>query len=172
MMVFKFGNTVYTKNSMSDWTDKFSPMYDESDQFMACSQTFTHEEEDLVFDYVYAVNACFQESSTVCCELYFVVTTGYEDIFDAIQNGEIIPFEFDCFEYGDDVSYDCLIEHPKVYEWVTNAANAFEVCDRIRGFYLDRCVNRVGCTGWDYINFALGNDDLRYWLNRQTEAAN
>ena len=166
MATFKFGDTVYNKPTMSDWNDKLSPIYDDSNQFTAISRTFTHEEDDFTFDYVYVVNAYLYEDHCVGCELLFVVMTGYEDAFDALQDGYIVPFETESIYYGDGDCHTCLIDHPAILEWVTNAANAFEVCDRLRGFYLDRHLNMIGYTGWDFVNFSLGRDSMDDWLDR------
>lgn len=171
MSEFKFGNTVYCMANCKDWNDLMSPMWDDGEVFAAVSRTFTHEEDDdLCFDYAYVANMYrgIYENG-IHCELLFVVLTGYEDVIEAIQGGFSIPLEVEYFEVNEPYSYDSIIECPEAYEWLNNAANVFGVIDRFRGFYLDRYVNIIGNTGWDYINFSLGIDTPLDWADRMND---
>lgn len=156
--------------------------YGDTDVFYISKEIFHHDPEnqdDWDFEYRYGIRVVdWQEYGDVyqfSVELHFVPLTenissklsgmgyDYENIndylhsndyvVDAISEGYTIQFGREDIDYGK----DCLEEE---YSNASNeanskaeiAANVFVCINSMRGFYLDRYVNRIGTTGWDMLN--------------------
>lgn len=73
-------------------------------------------------------------------------------VIDAVSEGYYVQFGFSGeIPYEDsESSYADATDEAK--ENAIVAANVFECANSLRGFFLDRYVNMLGCTGWDYLN--------------------
>ena len=173
-----------------DFNKHFEEYYNKPYQVVYFSKkTFKHEEEDLTFNYKYAIVVTDtrvytgDDDAPIVVELMLVPS--FNDLAEA--NKENIR---DYNGYGDDeiseewVWMDVLdysfavkmggesIDNPNEDirdEWINSepiqsilesVVAVYESVDSLRGFYLDRAWNMIGTTGWDTLNNAINNEPL------------
>lgn len=165
-MELEFGGLAISK--LEDLKNELDFIY-ESDYelILLTNKTYKHREEELSFDYKYAVSAINMYSSTgdeqfindpFCISVYLVVsptslddnvinsikgtTDGYCEYQDILQLGYGVRLLYD-----NDIGFPIEGIEEKMYE----IANLIEPLDNLRGFFLDRSINKIGSTGWDRI---------------------
>jgi len=174
-----------------DFDEHFEEYYNNNaDRIVYFSRkTFRHEEEDLTFNYKYAIVVTDVGAYTgdgydpIVVELLLVPS--FNDLTEENKNNIR-----DCYGYGDDeisekwlwmdvldYSFAVKIGEESVSnpsederdEWINSepikailesAVAVYEVVDSLRGFYLDKAWNRIGTTGWDILNNAIKNESL------------
>lgn len=149
--------------------DKFNERYNEDEYIQFVSEEeFVHEEEDFNFKYRYIISgdALWEngkvrrfymlslvvtpdslkteklESVLSCCGVTKEDCT-CEDVYDY---GCSIPFGNEMVECdeSEDTGWDM--------DKFEDIANVFIPMDRMRGFHLDKPLNRLGNTGWDFLS--------------------
>lgn len=173
-----------------DFDEHFEEYYDSDDRVVYFSKkTFKHEEEDLTFNYKYAI---------VVTDVGSYTGDGYDPILVELV---LVPSFYDLTEenkeelresrgYGDnEISEDWLwmdvldysyavkmgeesIDNPSedvrdgwinsepIKAILESVVAVYELIDRIRGFYLDRAWNMIGTTGWDTLRNAVLGEEL------------
>lgn len=171
-------------------TEKFLDHFEETcEDFFQSKKVFHHEEDDYSFDYRYCVaitdmREIEADDNRFAVELYLVPefeslcdkckddvrkSCCYSDddqptVYDVYGYGISVQFGYEMADNPDDKPYD---ENAEVLDALTAIANTYEATDRLRGFYLDKFVNRIGTTGWDLLDdFINGVDYLQTTLNR------
>ena len=143
---------------------------DEGEYFLS-NEVFTHEEDDLNFKYRYLITvfdmrdldeddktinfsiSILPEKESLCTQTReeFVMDAGvdFEDLdpTDLILSGASIRFALESLHCDD------FEEHRD--EIFDLAATIFPTMDRLFGFYMDKPVNRIGTTGWDFADWWL-----------------
>lgn len=165
--------------------DKFDCLYDGCGAFYESKETFHHDDETS-FDYKFCVEvidldeACGDDKYGI--ELSLVPMFGslnkkkQDSILSSccIEENEVNTY--DIHQYGcsvplgfveidnEGVSYD---KCKGVQSALAAIANVFESINGLRGFFLDKCVNGIGTTGWDLLNdYINGNDFVKATLER------
>lgn len=140
-------------------SEKFDEVYfDEDNVFFVSKETFKHEEEGLTFNYKYAIQAAYCEGriyyslELVPCADSLCEKKRNDIISSCGCEDEEISI-YDIVSYGCSVSMGCeSVESEEIDErYFDLIASVFETTDRLRGFYLDKYVNRIGNTGWDLL---------------------
>lgn len=175
-----FGIQFNAKQGMLD--EKFK-WYSENDEYLQyiSKEEFTHDDTDiddngLKFNYRYVIDGgtyfddgkvhrfynlllvvcpkslCKEKLESVldCCG----INVDEANCCDVADYGLSVPMggvEFEYDEENDEGWND---------EVLNNIANVFETIDRLRGFYLDKPMNRLGNTGWDLLYEAVQGRDL------------
>lgn len=179
-------------------TDRLSDHFDEvlndaySQMFYQSKRVFKHEEEGLNFNYRYCIEVINMDAWTgddsgeamimlkmvpeldsLCGKMRNSVleSCGLEaddcTSFDVSSYGCNIGFGDCTVDLGDNCM--CMDECPELLEKLDTIASVFEPIDSLRGFYLDRAVNRIGTTGWDMLDdFINGKDFLQATLSRHS----
>lgn len=70
---------------------------------------------------------------------------------EAMREGYSILFGNESFDYTSDDDESVKKQFELANESALVAANSVNCINSLRGFYLDRCVNRIGTTGWDML---------------------
>lgn len=163
---FTFGGiTVF---QLEDMKDKMECIFATDDEIiLLTNKTYKHEEEGLNFEYKYAISAIdmraftgdeqFTEDNAFCIEIYLVVspTSLDKNVMKDIKESTCGYCEYqDILQYG--LGVRMLYENKgypveNIEEIMYKIANFIEPMDHIRGFYLDRYVNKISSTGWDLI---------------------
>lgn len=172
-----------------DFDEHFEEYYDSDDRAVYFSKkTFKHEEEDLTFNYKYAivvtdVGVYTGDDAPIVVELLLVPS--FNDLTEDNKNN--IRY---CYGYGDDeisekwlwvdvLDYsfavkigeesidnpskdvrDEWIESEPIKDILESVVAVYEAVDSQRGFYLDKAWNRIGTTGWDTLRNAINNESL------------
>ena len=163
-----FGVT-FSKNTLKPIDEAFDicDIYDDDslDMYMG-KEVFKTDEDDSIrpFNYKLAIEVYRPEDETneVWFTLYMVIHPNdlYEDNYlkraynpedldyiDSVIEGYVVTLAHTKFN---------LNETDETIETLTNAAGtASETVNLMRGFWLDRYANRLGNTGWDYIEHLL-----------------
>ena len=162
---FTFGGiTVF---QLEDMKDKMECIFATDDEIiLLTNKTYRHEEEGLNFEYKYAVSAIdmrftgdeqLTEDNAFGIEIYLIVapTSLHKDVIEKIKEttGGYCEYQ-DILQYG--LGVRMLYENKgypveNIEEIMYKIANFIEPMDHIRGFYLDRYINKIGSTGWDLI---------------------
>ena len=140
-------------------TKNFDERYLESDRaFYISKETFHHDtDEGLSFDYKMCIESEYCEGNMFyslslvpmpsslhsSCLFKVMDCSGLEDVNDVDV--------YDVFSYGYYLIFGSEMEEKrsKVNKSLMNLiANVYGTMNEMRGFYFDRCVNRVGTTGW------------------------
>ena len=159
--------------------DLFDCVRDADDEVIYESkETYEHREEGLNFDYKFAIrteNAYEmtgepEDENMWHMELFLVPTIdsllpnkqkelqdmvgeyGEPNIIDLIDEGSYVQFGFEAVKVDPDKGYDAVML-PKYDE----AASVVDSMNAMRGFYLDKPLNKIGSTGWDILNGLVGN---------------
>lgn len=166
-----------TTEDIKNYEDLFDVILDDSESFLAVSkETFKHDEEEnnRAFEYKYIIEAVYCEGSWFY-SLEFVINPKdmHESIRAKICDSCDVDDENVAFENAH--YYGCTIPmgtervdgEELSYDVINGIASVFEIIDRLRGFYLDKYQNRIGNTGWDYIDeFVNGNNAFEKVLKR------
>ena len=178
---FTFGNiTIF---DLEDMKDKMDCIFDSDDEIILLTKkTYKHEEENLSFEYKYAVSAVdmrfiedeqFTEDNAFGIEIYLVVapTSLHKDVIEKIKEITDGYCEYqDILQYG--LGVRMLYENKgypveNIEETMYKIANFIEYVDTLRGFYLDKPINRIGSTGWDIIfNCVDGESFIKRTIGR------
>ena len=67
---------------------------------------------------------------------------------DAIDGGYTVLIHYEVFDCNTDDDED-ITRYPEAIKILDDIANTYNAITGLCGFYLDRCVNRIGETGWD-----------------------
>ena len=152
----------------SQTTVPFADVFEESDydnDLFLTKETFKHSEPGLAFSYKYGFRVFEIDDGRYATELFMAILPSSmckakrEEIaaFCGIEESQVtlddaigtvmcatIPFAQE------------TVEADKLDEAKDGAASALPCFNSLRGFYLDRAVNRIGVTGWDLIKEAKG----------------
>lgn len=145
--------------------------YDDEELYIESKEVFNHEEEGFPFKYKYVITAIqFDDILQYEVSLVPMPTSLHPEVrkkvadFCGIEESELVVK--DVYDYG---IYVCFGHHttdningtPPFEEDVLNGlAYAVGYANRMRGFYLDRKINRVGNSGWDMLHMAIENKPL------------
>lgn len=147
-------------NSVVNVETKFDEIFNDTDMvFYESKEIFHHEEEGLTFDYKYAIAGEYCEGE-LYYSLYLVpcVDSLSEEKRASVASCCGIDEEeitiYDIWSYGCNVHLGTEKEKGEEFndEYFNLIASVFETINSMRGFYLDRYVNRIGNTGWDMLN--------------------
>ena len=174
---------VLQSGEVCKFSDKFDVEYDDDGHFTAVSKkTFRHEDDELTFDYKYVIEIvdmkAYGDGNDIYAELYLMPTPealhphAQEQIMSFCGVDEIGDISYmDMIAYGgsgvsmaieswkDEEAINPL-EDEKCKQVLDNIATLFESIDRMRGFYIDKCWNVIGSTGWDVLRNAILNEEL------------
>lgn len=190
-MTYSFGGV-----STDSGTEKFLDHFEEiCEGFFQSKKVFHHDVDDgFDFKYRYCVAITDMEEidaddHRIAVEMYLVPE--FESLCDKRKDDvreascfdyEDEPTPYDVARYGvrilfgdetvgnpDSKPYD---ECSKVEGILAAIANTYETADSLRGFHLDRYVNRIGTTGWDLLeDFLHGADFVQATLARHKPAS-
>lgn len=170
--------------------EHFEEYYNNTDRVVYFSKkTLRHEEEDLTFNYRYAIVVTDVQfysgdgDAPILVELMLVPSfydlteenkknirdyNGYDD--DEISEEwlwmDVLDYSFavsmgeESIDNPTDDIRDKWIESELIKALIESAVAVYEVIDSTRGFYLDRAWNMIGTTGWDTLNNAINNEPL------------
>lgn len=176
-------------NGDQRFADKFNTVFDESESYFE-SQVFHHDvDDDIKFDYTYCVHVFdWREYDSKKCaigiQLYLVptfqsLTKEKQDsvlscccidaddvtVMDMVSYGIGVPLGYVEVEVDENFEYDT--DDDKIASVLDSIANVYETIDAMRGFYLDKPVNRLGSDGWDLLyDYVNGNDFIQSTLDR------
>lgn len=149
---------------------KFNEIYFEDDNaFFESKETFTHEEDGLTFNYKYAIEAVWCEGK-IYYGLYLVPCADSLNKDKRSSVADCCGVNEDEITINDISSYGCnvcmgteVVDNEDIEDtYLDKIASVYEVIDSLRGFYLDKYVNRIGNTGWDMLDdFINGNDFIK-----------
>ena len=137
-----------------------------TEDFYISKQVFHHREEGLNFDYRYCIeliDPSYTEIGSTLVEISMVPT--FKSLGKSKKNDILEysccddPNEYDIHSYGLAVALDSftfkdkeLDETPEsVNKLLIDVSNLILTVDSMRGFILDRPINRIGSTGWDMV---------------------
>lgn len=149
------------KSDIINVNDKFDVIWGDNDEFIfyESKETFHHEEEGLTFDYKYVIVGEYCEGK-MHYTLYLVPcpnSLGEEKRKSVAACGGIDVEDieaYDIWSYGCNILIGSECEEGEVFNnvYFDLIASVFEIVDSMRGFFLDRYVNRIGNNGWDMLN--------------------
>lgn len=159
-------------NGNQSFGDKFETIFDDCGSFHQSKEMFRHDDDDLGFDYRICVEvvdwqeATGEDDKELVLELKLVpefksLSPKYQSsVLSCCGIEEAEVNALDVSSYGCNVllaSEEC--KYDELDEKLEAIANVFESINSLRGFYLDRYVNRIGNTGWDYLNGFINDED-------------
>lgn len=175
-----------------NWKEEWDCLmeYDEEAYFVT-KKTYFHEEEDFSFNYKYVVEFMETYPSDTDEESKLFISLLMVPLPESLPQKTITKIrEYYDLSEEDEIYLDMIIENIQCPVLQHNSAN-FEVkemwtkdknvnnflcgathslifIDRMRGFSLDKCENRLGTTGWDYLKeiFLENYDAIRETLKR------
>jgi len=179
---------IKTDADNNKFEDKFDTLYDDYGAFFESKEVFHHEDETS-FDYKYCVevidlaDACGEEKYGIELAVVPMFNSLCEEqkksILDCCCMSEDEVTTKDIHQVGTsvmigytDVPNECKPwdECEGVVKALDAIANVFESINRLRGFYFDRAVNKIGTTGWDLIDsFINGSNWFKTTLDRYKE---
>lgn len=176
-----------SSNEEVNFDEHFDQIYDVDERTVFLSKrTFTHSEEELEFQYKYAIELldfeAFDAGNSYCFSLKMVPTFDsihkrhqeylmelnqdyegdsediwkYLDILDTLLTVVMGSENIDLKEDEKELWVDAL----PVKEKLKAIASTYLCIDMMRGFLIDRCWNRIGTTGWDTLLHAINNEPL------------
>lgn len=179
------GVQITNSDNLCKFEDKFGLSYDdEATAYYVSKERFSHEEDDYEFDYRFVVEVChmnqFDENSKdIYVQLYLVPTfdslcrdkqesiadsIGYtvDEMLNFVKEGNDYDLCRDVAEYGCSILFgnETCYTDEEVTEKLTAVANVFELMNRMRGFHLDKYVDRIGNTGWDALDEFINNESM------------
>lgn len=155
------------------------------EDFYTSNEVFTHEEEGLTFKYRYAVQFDCECDDLEDCYFSLFMVPEFESLHD--NKKDSIRESCPDVEDSDFNAYDvvlegcCLTIHYGKVADITDSEDATEfrndvisvvntllpAINGMRGFVLDRYINRIGSTGWDEVRSWLeGKNFAEYALER------
>ncbi len=166
-----------TDQRFDNWNEKFEQLYDNDDEVLYVSKKQFHHDEDDVFnfDYKYVVRfedySQYTDSDKIGYELLMVVSPKSLHSSQIEELAKAFGEEFDINQVDERDILDCLwasvsFGRGEIDDWsevdnvMLSISHVFESMDWMRGFSLDRCVNRIGTTGWDVLAHATKGEDL------------
>ena len=185
----EFGG-VSTYMEKVDFDEHFEEYYGSDDRVVYFSKkTFKHEEEDLTFNYKYAIVVTDVGSYTgdgydpILVELMLVPdykdlteenkeslreSGGYgeEDISEEWLWMDVLDYSFavkmgeESIDNPTEDIRDEWIKSKPIQAILESIVAVYESVDTFRGFYLDRAWNMVGTTGWDTLKNAVLGERL------------
>lgn len=157
--------------------DKFVEYYnDGGEAYYVSKQTFNHVEDGLSFRYKYMIEVVdfreFCDENKITVNLFIVPTLWslsqnkrdnvLSDFGSDIPKSDLTPDilrtgygvslggeVFEVGDYDDDPDWE---SRDDIRDCLNVVANVFETINAMRGFWLDRVQNRIGNTGWDFLN--------------------
>lgn len=164
-MATVFGITFNAQNDfdINKNFDCISSMEDGEEETKFITKKVYHHDDDpdIRFDYRYIITAWTSDQNTTYYALYLIPE--FTSISEHHQQ-EIIEFcgcdnpnIDDIMGYGINIMMDSEIYDGEYsHDVVDNIAQVIDTIDSFIGFYLDKCQNGIGTTGWDilkdYIN--------------------
>lgn len=174
-----------------DFNEHFEEYFSSNDRVVYFSKkTFKHEEEDLTFNYKYAIVVTDVQfysgdgDAPILVELMLVPSfydlteenkknirdyNGYSDDdkiseewlwMDVLDYSFAVSMGEESIDNPTDDIRDEWIESELIKAILESVVAVYESVDRTRGFYLDRAWNMIGTTGWDTLNNAINNEPL------------
>jgi len=160
---FKFDESQMVKSL----DEKFDTFFDDEDNaFFISKAEYEHDEEGFKFKYRYCIEVNWVDENEYLYSLMLVPTcesVNKEKQESVLSSGGCDEI-YDVCSYGCNVSMCSACEKSETWDEgiVTKMMSIVEVINSLRGFYLDRYVNRIGNTGWDMLDdFINGNDFLK-----------
>lgn len=179
--MYKYGTTS-TKELTEKFDDLFEETYDED--LWVTKKTYRQIDPGLSFKYKYAFQAVEIEDGKLHTSLSLVLlpesfckakrkelaeVNGIDekdltvaDVFGATMAG-VVPF-----------ASEVIDDNEEVLQVAKDTVATCLCCyDSLRGFSLDRYVNKIGTTGWDLIKEAKGRikDAIRYTIRKWKKAS-
>ena len=157
------GNEIFKNISYGGDTDYF-----------VTKKVYEHREDELNFDYQYLVGATDMgafggdEGISVCLCIVPKKESVCKKEMDKMLESFGIPFEqVEPYDFGDYGNYVQIAEKTFTYEeWESKQdeildiiATVIPTIDTFFGFYMDRCINRIGTTGWDFLEDAIADEN-------------
>lgn len=149
---------------------KFNEVYFEDDNaFFESKDTFTHEDDGLTFNYKYVIEAVWCEGK-IYYSLFLVPCADSLNKGKRLSVADCCGVEEDEISIYDICSYGCnvcmgteVVDNENIEDtYLDKVSSVYKVIDSLRGFYLDKYVNRIGNTGWDMLDdFINGNDFIK-----------
>ena len=147
-------------NSVVNVETKFDEVFnDEEMLFFVSKETFRHEEDGLTFDYKYVIVGEMYDDKTYyslnlvpCANSLGEKKRSEVASCCCVDENELTTY--DIWSYGCSVCFGCESEECEEIkdEEFNLIASVFEIMNSMRGFYLDKYVNRIGNNGWDMLN--------------------
>lgn len=181
---------ISTNYDTNAFENVFEEVYDNDyEAYYRSKKTYQHREEGLNFDYKYVVNVddidelTGEETGEYGITLLMVPTfkslckKKQKSIAEDCEGRE--PNICDCGLYGtsivlgsENVKHDNkpMDECEVLQKKLRGVANVVGCIDGLRGFYLDKYVNRIGTTGWDLLHdYINGKNFVLATLDRITD---
>lgn len=174
-----------------DFNEHFEEYFSSNDRVVYFSKkTFKHEEEDLTFNYKYAIVVTDVQfysgdgDAPILVELMLVPSfydlteenkknirdyNGYSDDdkiseewlwMDVLDYSFAVSMGEESIDNPTDDIRDEWIESELIKAILESVVAVYELIDRFRGFYLDRAWNMIGTTGWDTLRNAVLGEEL------------
>ena len=147
-------------NSVVNVENKFDEVFNDGDMvFYESKETFHHDENGLTFDYKFAIVGEYCEG-TLYYSLGLVPCANSLGASKRLEVASCCCLDedeltiYDIWSYGCNIYLGCESEEGEEFndEYFSLIASVFETINSMRGFYLDKYVNRFGNTGWDMLN--------------------
>lgn len=163
-----------TDQRFDDWREKFTQEYDnDCEELYSSIETFRHDADD-EFDFKYKMCVKFVDyrefgGEGIGYELMMVVmpeSLHKTHIGKICADYDFSPDRIELRDVIDDVSAVVRFAGGQCEEWdekdgiLLRIAHVFEAMNRLRGFYIDKCWNCIGSTGWDTLGYAINGTDL------------
>jgi len=178
---FSFGGIIISQPK--DMKDELECIFGNVNEILLLTKkTYEHREENLNFDYKYAISAFnmwfatdddeqFNEDNAYDVGIYLIVSP---DSLDEKIREEIKEASEGYCDYQDIFFHGMAVRlvhdnHPMdgIEDYMYKVGNIIEPLDLMRGFYLNRPINKLGSTGWDMIfNCLDGESYIKRALER------
>lgn len=147
------------ENSPIKVDEKFNEVYNDSDNaFFVSKNVFTHEDDGLTFDYQYAIEGIwcdgkiFYSLMLVPCPKS-LTRNKLQSVADfcGVDSEDVTIYDictYGCYVIMDNECIECNEIEDKYFDLI---ASVLSTIDRLHDFYLDKCINRIGNTGWDML---------------------
>ena len=154
--------------------DQWELIYDDNNVIWETKDVFTHDDEEFSFKYKYMIEAVDfsdfdpdveEDASKYYVEIHMVVDPESlsKKVLANVKNTMDEHIEYwDILRYGLSIQMahnNELVLESELDSKIIEAMNCIPVIDGLRGFYLDKPWNRIGTTGWDTIQYAIGLTD-------------
>ena len=177
-----FGIT-FTENNVFKgvWSDHWNEVYSSDDEiWFETKKNFKHEEgKDFTFEYKYYVhitsfgedddNIIYNSELLLCPLIDFI----HKDIINELIESDGVPKEYInimdiSFRHSPPLLYqeqldfkinEWWLENKDVIETLEMAILAVGYIDSLRGIYLDKVINRIGTTNWDFLKELIFNSN-------------
>lgn len=164
---------IETERKFNSWEKEFDCFLDDDETaFFVSLETFKSRDDAELksFDYVYAIECLRDYDNNRWFYSLHMVPDKRDIKKELIENvastccvrTDEVNF-YDIVSYGGlSVSFGCATSNGEEidYDIITQIAHVYRTMDALRGFYLDKTWNAIGCDGWDILCHALNGDDL------------